>query len=90
MVFILIYLLAVNSYALYVMYNDKKKSKKGYWRIPEDRLFIIALLFGSPGIFAGMKFFRHKTRHFKFVYGIPAIMVIQIIILFKVIQWIYF
>lgn len=90
MVLILIYLLAINSFALYIMYNDKKKAKKGYWRIPEERLFIVALLFGSFGILGGMKLFRHKTRHPKFVYGIPVIIVLQLILLIKLVQWIYF
>jgi uncharacterized membrane protein YsdA (DUF1294 family) len=62
------------------MYSDKKKAKKGYWRVPEQRLFIIAILFGSLGILIGMRMFNHKTRHFKFVFGIPVILIIQIFI----------
>jgi uncharacterized membrane protein YsdA (DUF1294 family) len=90
MIFIFFYLIAINAFAIFVMYSDKKKARKGYWRVPEEKLFIIALLFGSAGILAGMKLFRHKTRHFKFVYGIPVIFVIQIFILFKLISYIAF
>lgn len=90
MVFILIYLIIINSYAVYIMYKDKKKAKKGYWRISEERLFIVALLFGSLGILCGMKLFRHKTRHYKFIYGIPAILILQLIAIIKLVQWIYF
>jgi uncharacterized membrane protein YsdA (DUF1294 family) len=89
MIFIFFYLLAINVYAIFVMYTDKKKARKGYWRVSEEKLFIIALMFGSPGILAGMKLFRHKTRHFKFVYGIPAIIVVQIFLLYKLISYIY-
>ncbi len=89
MILIFLYLLAINGFAIFVMYSDKKKARKGYWRIPEEKLFIIALLFGSAGILAGMKLFRHKTRHFKFVYGIPFLLVIQILILLKFISYIY-
>lgn len=90
MLIIIIYLLLINCYAVYVMYSDKKKARKGYWRVPEQKLFIIALLFGSVGILAGMKLFRHKTRHFKFIYGVPAILVVQVFLVFKLVQWIYF
>ncbi|MCM0648315.1 DUF1294 domain-containing protein [Clostridium swellfunianum] len=85
MFFIFLYLLAINIFAVFVMYSDKKKARKGYWRVPEQDLFIIALLFGGPGILIGMKLFRHKTRHFKFVYGIPAIIVVQLYLLYKLI-----
>jgi uncharacterized membrane protein YsdA (DUF1294 family) len=89
MIFIFFYLLAINAYAIFIMYSDKKKARKSYWRVSEEKLFIIALAFGSPGILAGMKLFRHKTRHFKFVYGIPAILVVQIFILFKLMSYLY-
>ncbi|MCM8711482.1 DUF1294 domain-containing protein [Clostridium sp. SYSU_GA19001] len=89
MIIILIYLLLINSLAIFVMYSDKRKARKGYWRIPEQKLFIIALLFGSPGILIGMNLFRHKTRHFKFVYGIPIILIIQIFIIYKFLKFFY-
>lgn len=69
------------------MYSDKKKSRKGYWRVPEEKLFIVALAFGSAGILAGMKLFRHKTRHWKFVYGIPLILGVQLFLLYKLFVW---
>jgi uncharacterized membrane protein YsdA (DUF1294 family) len=87
MIFLFVYLVVINLAAVYVMYSDKKKSKKGYWRIPENRLFLIALLFGSIGILAGMKLFRHKTRHLKFTIGIPAILVAQLFIVYKFLVW---
>ncbi len=59
---------------------DKKKAKKRSFRIPEASLFIIAVIGGSLGTIAGMYFFRHKTRHWYFVYGMPAILVLQIIL----------
>lgn len=89
MTFILIYLVLINIFGIFIMYDDKKKARKGYWRIPEQRLFIVALLFGSLGILAGMKLFRHKTRHFKFVYGIPLILILQVFIVYKLIQLFY-
>jgi uncharacterized membrane protein YsdA (DUF1294 family) len=65
------------------MYSDKKKSIKGKWRVPEARLFFIALVFGSFGVLSGMYLFRHKTKHKKFVFLVPIIFLIQIYIGFK-------
>lgn len=79
----LYYFLIINLYGIFVMYSDKKKSKKGRWRTPENTLFIIALAFGALGIFMGMRLFRHKTKHKKFTLGIPMILIIQSFIVFK-------
>lgn len=83
MFYLFLYLVIINIFAIFVMYSDKKKAKKGYWRVPEQRLFIIAILFGSLGILIGMRMFNHKTRHFKFVFGIPVILIIQIYIIYR-------
>ena len=83
MKYFLYYFLAINLYGIFIMYSDKKKSQKGKWRTPENTLFTIAILYGALGIFLGMRLFRHKTKHNKFVIGIPAILIIQIFIFFK-------
>ncbi|MBC2581898.1 DUF1294 domain-containing protein [Clostridium sp. DJ247] len=72
------YLLAINIYAAAIMYCDKKRSIKKAWRVPEMKLFLIALLLGSLGIYCGMYLFRHKTKHMKFVIGIPLIFILQV------------
>lgn len=64
------------------MYIDKKHAIKGKWRAPEAKLFSIAALFGSLGIWIGMYLFRHKTKHLKFVILIPFILIIQAYIFF--------
>lgn len=79
----LYYLLIINLYGIFVMYSDKKKSKKGRWRTPENTLFTIAFAFGALGIFIGMRLFRHKTKHNKFVIGIPLILAVQVFIFLK-------
>ena len=58
---------------------DKAKAKKGAWRIPEKTLFAIAILGGGIGSWIGMQFFRHKTKHWYFKYGIPAICIFELI-----------
>jgi len=86
MKFILVYLTAINIFGIYIMYLDKRKAKKAYWRIPEATLFMVAAVFGSLGILIGMKLFHHKTKHLKFVIGIPAILIIQTYLIYKLFQ----
>lgn len=79
--FIVVYFATVNLLVFALMGIDKRKAIKGAFRIPEATLFIIAIIGGSIGSIAGMYTFRHKTRHFKFVYGMPAILVVQILLI---------
>ncbi|SKA85135.1 Uncharacterized membrane protein YsdA, DUF1294 family [Caloramator quimbayensis] len=82
---IICYLFLINLYAFFIMYFDKTKSKKRQFRISEKKLFLTAILFGSIGIYAGMYFFRHKTKHKKFTIGIPSIILIQLFVFLKII-----
>jgi uncharacterized membrane protein YsdA (DUF1294 family) len=82
MIYIFLYLILINLYGLILMYLDKYRSKRGKWRIPESKLFKTAFLFGSLGILAGMQLFRHKTKHIKFIFGIPMILILHIILLY--------
>ncbi|MGV8983078.1 DUF1294 domain-containing protein [Clostridium sp.] len=82
MKYILYYIIAINLYGIFVMYSDKKKSQKGKWRTPENTIFTIAFAFGALGIFMGMRLFRHKTKHKKFVIGIPLILIVELFIFF--------
>lgn len=70
---------AINLLAFTAMGADKRRARKGKWRIPERTLFVLALLGGSVGALAGMYIFRHKTKYRKFVVGIPAILVLQLV-----------
>ena len=74
-----LYLLAVNLVAFFLMWRDKRLAKKeNARRIPEKTLFLWALLGGSVGAIAGMYRFRHKTKHWYFVVGMPATLILQI------------
>lgn len=72
------YLTVMNLIGFALMGIDKRRAVKKLWRIPESTLFIIALIGGSIGSIIGMYFFHHKTRHWYFVYGMPAILLLQI------------
>jgi uncharacterized membrane protein YsdA (DUF1294 family) len=73
-----IYLILVNAVAFFLMLADKQKAKKKKWRIPEATLIGSAIIGGSIGALAGMYTFRHKTKHPKFIVGIPVILVLQV------------
>ena len=67
----------VNVAGFAAMGIDKGRARRKVWRIPESTLFLIALIGGSIGSLLGMYGFRHKTRHWYFVWGMPAILILQ-------------
>lgn len=75
-----IYLIVVNAAAFLLMLIDKVKAKKNLWRIPEATLFLVAAIGGSIGSLLGMYTFRHKTKHIKFIVGMPLILAAHIVI----------
>ena len=78
-VVLIFYYLLVNFLGFYAMYTDKLRAKKRAFRVPEATLFAIAIIGGSIGCILGMYTFRHKTKHWHFVYGMPIILVLQIV-----------
>jgi uncharacterized membrane protein YsdA (DUF1294 family) len=74
-----ILLLSINVVTFFVYGIDKWKAKKGKWRISEATLLILAIIGGSFGALLGIKVWHHKTMHKKFKYGVPAIIVLQLI-----------
>ena len=82
---LLVWLAVINLLTFIVYGADKRRARKGKWRVPEKTLFLLPLLGGSVGALLGMKAFRHKTKHWYFVWGIPAILLAQIALA----VWIY-
>ena len=64
------------------MLIDKRKAIRHRWRIPEKTLFLTAAIGGSVGSILGMYTFRHKTKHLQFTLGMPAILIVQLILAF--------
>ena len=84
--YLLWYLAAVNLVTFTVYGVDKAKARRGAWRVPEKTLFLLPLLGGSVGALLGMLVFRHKTKHWYFVWGIPLILLAQTALA----VWVYF
>lgn len=76
-----IVLVAMNVLAFALMAIDKKRAKAGAWRIKERTLFLATGLFGGLGGTLGMFLLRHKTKHWYFRMGFPALLVLQVILL---------
>ncbi|MEG1847588.1 MAG: DUF1294 domain-containing protein [Lachnospiraceae bacterium] len=81
LVLIILYFIVLNLLSFAVMGFDKWKARKHLWRIPESTLFILAIIGGSPGAIVGMYTFHHKTKHANFVYGMPAILLFQLLVI---------
>lgn len=76
----IIYLIIANIVGLSVMGIDKRRAIRHQWRIPEKTLFLVSILGGSIGTWAGMYLFRHKTKHWYFVIGMPCILIVQLVL----------
>ncbi|MBU3811531.1 MAG: DUF1294 domain-containing protein [Candidatus Niameybacter stercoravium] len=78
--YLFIYLVVINFIGLIIMFIDKKRAIKKKYRIPEKTLFLVALIGGSLGTTLGMEMFRHKTKHWYFKWGMPLLLIIQLIL----------
>ncbi len=78
----IIYIITINIIGFALMGIDKKRAIRGAWRISEASLFTAALMGGALGCTLGMHRFRHKTKHWYFKYGMPAIFILEYSLLF--------
>ena len=78
---ILLYFAVINVATFFTYGLDKWKAKRSKWRITEAALLMLAVLGGSIGAWLGMKVWHHKTQHKKFRYGIPAIIILQAVLI---------
>ena len=79
---IIVYIVMMNLVSFALMGIDKYKAKKKAWRIPEATLFLFAIFGGSIGSILGMFLFHHKTRHWYFLFGLPLILIIQLVCIY--------
>lgn len=79
MKYLITYLILINLYSFFLYGYDKRRATTKKWRISENTLLLVAALGGSLGSYLGMKYFHHKTKHQKFILGIPVIGLFQIL-----------
>ena len=75
-----LYLLAANLAAFALMGADKRRARRGRWRLSEKALFLFPVLGGALGGLLGMRAFHHKTLHRSFRIGIPLILAAQVLL----------
>lgn len=79
LILLITYFIIMNLMGYMIMANDKTRAKKQKYRIKESSIWKAAFLGGAAGCFAGMRVFRHKTKHTVFKYGLPALSIGQLI-----------
>lgn len=75
---IIFFYLVMNLAGFYLMKIDKRRAKMNRYRISENTLWLVAVLFGAVGMTFGMQIFRHKTKHLQFKMGLPILALIEI------------
>ncbi|MCH5315315.1 MAG: DUF1294 domain-containing protein [Eubacterium sp.] len=87
-IILIVYILIINIVASLTAIADKKRAERGKWRIPESTLMLLGLFGGATLEFITMKKIRHKTKHIKFMVGLPVEMflhyVLIILLIYKV------
>ncbi len=83
-ILLIIYLVFINIISICITIYDKVRAIHGKWRVQESTLLLFALLGGSVSMYATMQIVRHKTRRLKFMLGIPAIIICQILLVYFV------
>lgn len=84
-----IYLILINLIAVIVTIYDKLCAVKRRWRVKESTLLILSALGGSISMYITMLLIRHKTRHIKFMLGIPLILIFQLLIAILIWRYLY-
>jgi uncharacterized membrane protein YsdA (DUF1294 family) len=74
--------LIISLIATIITVLDKQSAKAKSWRVPEKVLILISVLGGSAAMLAIMLLIHHKTRHIKFMLGIPIIIILQCIAIY--------
>ena len=82
----IIYLAAISLISVIVCIYDKIAAKHMQrHRTRERTLLLLSILGGSVAMFATMQIIRHKTRHAKFMVGIPVIIAVQAVAVYFII-----
>ncbi len=84
---VIIYLAVISIASIIATAKDKSSARSGKWRVPEKTLFILSALGGSVAMYITMKAIRHKTRHKRFMIGIPVIIALQVCLIGAIILY---
>ena len=79
------YLAVINLLSIILTTYDKRAARRGSWRVKERTLLLVSLIGGSIAMLAIMRLIRHKTKRFKFMLGIPVIIILQVAVIILII-----
>ena len=88
MPYIIIYEVLVSLIAVVLTVRDKRAARSGSRRVRENTLLLVSAAGGSVAMLLTMRLIRHKTKHIKFMAGIPLIIILQIAAVVLVYRWI--
>ena len=89
LIILAIYLILINLIAVIVTIYDKLSAVKRRWRVKESILLLLSFFGGSVGMYITMLLIRHKTRHLKFMLGIPIVLIFQLVTAFVIWRYLY-
>jgi len=73
---------------VFILYGvDKRRARKGQWRIPEKTLLMGTWLLGGVGAWCAMRAFRHKTKHVAFRLSALLGAVLSVLLMVLVSVW---
>ena len=84
------YFASISFLALILTMYDKQAAIQHNWRVPERTLFFVSALGGASMMLVAMLAIRHKTRHSKFMIGLPVIVVLHLAAGLAMMYWVYF
>jgi len=83
----IIYLVIINLLSIIITIKDKRSAIKQKWRVKENSLFLLSIFGGGIGMYITMHIIRHKTKHFKFMFGIPFIILLEAALFVGIYFW---
>lgn len=89
LIILAIYLILINLVSAIVTIYDKRCAVKKRWRVKESTLLLLSFFGGSVGMYITMLLIRHKTRHLKFMLGIPIVLIFQLVTAFVIWRYLY-
>ena len=78
--YIIAYFILISLLAIGLTVHDKLAAERGAWRVPERTLLLVAAVGGAVTMLVTMRIIRHKTKHPKFMVGLPVIIVLQVVV----------
>lgn len=76
----------INVASAVVCVYDKQRAIWGGWRVSEGLLMLLAIAGGATAMYITMLRIKHKTRHMKFMIGLPVIIAVQAVLIVFVVS----